>query len=74
MMCFPVVYIVVECFSSLYNYVIRTVCESMRFITYGLRGNDNQTLITALHYLICLDAGRLLKGKGGIVVRGRCGG
>jgi hypothetical protein len=71
LMCFPVAYVVVECFSSLYeyNYVIRIVCKSMRFIMYGLRGNDNYILNTALHCLVCVDAGRLLKGKGGMVGR-----
>ena len=37
---FLVVYIDVECYSSLHNYVIRIVCESMWFITYVLLGSD----------------------------------
>jgi hypothetical protein len=31
-------YVAVECFSSLYTYIIHTVYESIWFITYGLHG------------------------------------
>jgi hypothetical protein len=34
-------YVVVECYSSLYTYIIRIVYESIWFITYGLHGDIN---------------------------------
>jgi hypothetical protein len=34
-------YVVVECFSSLYTYIICTLYKSIWFIMYGLRGNIN---------------------------------